>query len=156
REVLDTPGLEPITVDFALERGVEVTGRLMDAAGKPVRGVVDYKPFLTNPNLKDYPSLGTSFSVGDWDRTGPDGTFTVLAVPGPGVVIASADTANRFRILDLVPEFDETSGINGVYARPVHAAERINPDPADRRTLRHDITLEPGRTLKGSVVGSDG
>jgi hypothetical protein len=39
--VEDTPGVEAITADFEVERGLELRGRLIDkATGRPVRGVV--------------------------------------------------------------------------------------------------------------------
>ena len=41
--VPDTPGLEPLAVDFELERGLEISGKVIDkATGKPVRGSVAY------------------------------------------------------------------------------------------------------------------
>src|SRR5262249_11669726 len=81
--VSDTPGLQPITVDVDLERGVEVTGRLTDQqTGEPVAGRVLYQSLPDNPHLRDYTTLeGPKMLVSDWGRTGSDGSFTVLAIP---------------------------------------------------------------------------
>ena len=55
KRTADTPGFEPLAVDFTLERGLPITGRLTDkATGQPVRGWVWYYPLPTNPHRKDY------------------------------------------------------------------------------------------------------
>src|SRR5262249_9815794 len=69
-ELADTPGLDPLTGDFALDRGVLVRGGLTArATGKPIAGWVGYRPDSDNPNVKDYPDLGKpqviAFSHGD-------------------------------------------------------------------------------------------
>lgn len=57
-EIPDTPGLEPLTVDFALDRGIAVRGRLIDkTTGKPVRGHVYYHAEPDNPHMKDFADL---------------------------------------------------------------------------------------------------
>src|SRR5262249_17034067 len=58
RPVKDTPGLEPITVDFELEQGLVLRGRMTDQDGKPVQGLVRYKALPDNPNLEDFTTLG--------------------------------------------------------------------------------------------------
>src|SRR5262249_58002373 len=73
-DVADTPGLEPITVDFELERGVAIHGRLLDrATGKPVSGHVGYMAAPDNPNLKNYSTLGGLQAIANNEgRTKPD------------------------------------------------------------------------------------
>src|SRR5439155_8596031 len=97
-DVPDTPGLEPLRVDFELERGVEVSGRVTDGAtGKPVRGRVMYFHTRANPFVKEYVTLeGAKFIVSDWGKIGPDGTFTVLGIPGPGVLVVQAEDSARY------------------------------------------------------------
>src|SRR5262249_40887348 len=52
KERNDTEGLKPLDVDFELERGVPVRGRLIDkATGKPVPGMVEYNLLPGNPYL---------------------------------------------------------------------------------------------------------
>src|SRR5262249_37254364 len=56
REVGDTPGLEPITIDVALKRGVRVKGRILDkATGKPVQAGFDYFCFEDHPLAHELP-----------------------------------------------------------------------------------------------------
>src|SRR5262249_30364277 len=51
----DTAGLDPITVDFELERGILVKGRLTDnATGQPVQGWLTYIHLADNPHLKNF------------------------------------------------------------------------------------------------------
>jgi hypothetical protein len=144
-DIADTPELEPITVDFALERGIVVHGKLLDkVTGKPIRGRVDYLTLPDNPNLKDFTDkfkLGAA--VSDLGKTKADGSFTVVAIPGPGLLAATADDVNRFA---------RSEGAEHLH----HAEIRINPSENDPKSTTCEITLEPARTLKGSVFGPDG
>src|SRR5262249_25605980 len=72
RQVADSPGLEPIRVDFVLDRGTVLTGQLRDrSTGKPVAGVVQYYAKGDNPHLKNYTAQG----LGEMGWAGPDGKF---------------------------------------------------------------------------------
>jgi RNA polymerase sigma factor (sigma-70 family) len=153
-DVSDTPGLEPIAVDFALERGVVVQGKLVDKiTGKPVRGRVNYIALPDNPNLKDFTDLGKpQMLTSDPGKAKADGSFTVVAVPGPGLLCARADEDGHYlpavipeprpKILNILEEY--------------HAVVSIDPSGDNRKSLMRDIALEPARTRKGSVVGPDG
>src|SRR5262249_4078766 len=87
-DVADTPGLAPVTVDFKLERGVAVRGKLLDkVTGKPVRGRVSYVALPDNPNLKDFTDINLPQALAsDPGRTKADGSFTVVGIPGPGLL----------------------------------------------------------------------
>src|SRR5262249_11341250 len=75
-EARDWPGREAIRVDLQVQRGVVLTGQLLDrATGKPVSGVVSYYIKPDNPHLKNY-----SFSPGQGSSrgsAGPDGRFRI-------------------------------------------------------------------------------
>jgi RNA polymerase sigma factor (sigma-70 family) len=153
-----TSGREPLTVDFEMERGVEITGRLSDqATGKPVAGYVHYVTAPTNPNLKDYAGAFDLLCllVSDWGRTAPDGTFTVLGIPGPGVLVAGANDVNRFAVVDAAKELSAL-GIREHPVQPCHALVRIDVAANDPKSLRRDIALEPARAVRGTIVGPDG
>src|SRR5262249_34331329 len=62
--VPDSPGAEPITVDFELEAGREIRGRLTDKDGRPVRGFVWYSARPDNPHLKDLNVAPPAMGVG--------------------------------------------------------------------------------------------
>jgi RNA polymerase sigma factor (sigma-70 family) len=145
--IADTPGFEPLVVDFELDRGVVVKGRLTDAAtGKPVPAQISYGPAADNPNLKDFTDLSASSG-----RTAEDGSFTVLAIPGPGLLVVFADDADHYP--------SASAGVrtaNGLEANDYQGFARIDPDPKDDKSLRCDIALPPGHTLDGKVVDPNG
>jgi protocatechuate 3,4-dioxygenase beta subunit len=153
RGVKDTAGLEPLTVDFELDRGVAVRGRLTDkVTGRPIRGHVEYIPLADNPHLAENRelNLGQTLAI-DFGGTAEDGSFTVIALPGPGLLMADADDLDRYRTA-------RTEGYKVARGtvQDHHAIVRIDADEKDEKSLRFDIALEPGRTLGGTVTGPDG
>jgi RNA polymerase sigma factor (sigma-70 family) len=88
--VKEERGTGPLHLDISLKRGVWVTGRVIDkATGKPARGQVEYFVYNDNPHLQAFPIVR-------WSRLGPhftfkDGTFRLVAFPGPGVLAARGD-----------------------------------------------------------------
>ncbi|HZY85907.1 MAG TPA: sigma-70 family RNA polymerase sigma factor, partial [Gemmataceae bacterium] len=59
RDVPDSPGLGPVTVDIELKRGVWVEGKITDKlTGKPAKAYLEYFALSDNPNLRDYPGFG--------------------------------------------------------------------------------------------------
>jgi hypothetical protein len=157
--VEETSGSEPLTVDFELERGIAVRGRLTDqATGKPVRGLVGYFALPDNPHVKDFTSLGTFPLVIDGrGEVGPDGSFTVAALPGPGLLCVWVDD-DRFPRTELAGWDGQPLKAVPFPVNPAmfHAVIRINPSEKDPKSTTCNITLEPGRTVTGSVVGPDG
>jgi hypothetical protein len=151
RPVKDTPGLEPITVDFELEQGLVLRGRMTDQEGKPVQGLVRYKALPDNPHLKDFTTLDS-----DGGETEPDGSFAVLTIPGPGLLLADAYEADRYTR----PRVDEPllRDVVRVSNHPsqFHRVLRIAPSEKDPKSLVRDIVLETGRTRSGTVLGPDG
>ena len=88
-EVADTVGVEPITAGIMAKRGVIITGKILDqSTGKPIRGFATPAVLLNNPFVKQYPGFDrlarTSWSSGE---TAEDGTFRILTVPGPVLLI---------------------------------------------------------------------
>jgi RNA polymerase sigma factor (sigma-70 family) len=157
KQIDETPGLEPLTVDFELERGMVFRGRLTDrSTGKPVRGLVSYYARNDNPHLKDFVDAGQLPLVADGrGEVGPDGSFTVVALPGPGLLCVWADD----------DRFTRAEGWDGQPLKTVpfpvnpmmfHTLVAISPSERTPSSTSCDIALEPGRTLTGSVVGPDG
>src|SRR5262249_12048395 len=89
--VPDSPGAEPITMDFELQPAREIRGRLTDKDGRPVRGFVWYSARPDNPNLKDVNVQSPALGVGAGTTTMADGAFRLLACPGPGYLVAKAE-----------------------------------------------------------------
>lgn len=156
-DVADTPGLESLTVDFDLERGIEITGKVTEAlTGKPVRGSVMWGHTQSNKYLKDFTTLeGAHMFVGDWGKIGPDGTFTVLGIPGPGVLWVQARDSNKYARIDaqsLTAKLDVRSWPSA----PTHAYAKIDPVEGEPKTFHYEIKLAGGVARKGTITDTDG
>jgi RNA polymerase sigma factor (sigma-70 family) len=161
KQVDDSPGLDPVQVDFHLKRGIWIRGRVTDKkTGAPVRADVRYGVFLTNPQRTNVPSYsGDDRSA----KTGADGSFQVLGMPGRGVLGIKADE-DRFLAgqgIDLIPPENKlTTNFVTVLSNPpltpdqYHAFVQVNP-PADSDKV-YEAALDPGRTISGTVTDSDG
>jgi protocatechuate 3,4-dioxygenase beta subunit len=150
--VADVAGLDPLETNLNINRGVEVTGRVVDKRGRPVRAEVFYEPLDSNPNVVK-PDGGTVFTSDGW-KTKPDGTFYLTAWPGKGVLSVLADDGNRFATVDARSILNKL----GVRSRPigdVHAVIPIDVDEAKPESSALTLTLEDGMIRKGAVVGVD-
>jgi protocatechuate 3,4-dioxygenase beta subunit len=152
-DIPDTPGLEPLRVDFDLDRGVAIKGRLTDkATGKPVSGHLYYIPFPDNPNIKNYSELGKpQIIASDEARTKVDGSFTVTAIPGPGVLVATAFDEDAYLAADL-----EGIKVGGAILDGSHAVIRVSPSENDPMSTHHDVALVRGRAVPGTVMDPEG
>jgi hypothetical protein len=150
--VTDTAGLEPITVDFELERGLLIRGQLSDkATGRPVPGMVYYFPRADNPHLKDFPGFAL-FSTSAV-TVEPDGSFALAAIPGRGLVCARAEE-DRFTRAELAGDAGETPVL--LQFVTFHAIAAVDISEKAPESLTCQFALDPGRTLRGRVCGPDG
>jgi RNA polymerase sigma factor (sigma-70 family) len=160
----NTPGLEPLTVDIELERGVAVRGRLLDrATGRPVRGHLEYICYSTNPHAAEFTSLGSQKFQGR--NTADDGTFELVVAPGPGVIGAYA-TDDRFVAARSYPEppkdLRRPGGVEPGYIPPhfppgeFHTMVAINPPEENPKSTTIDIALDSGRAVEVKAVDPDG
>jgi RNA polymerase sigma factor (sigma-70 family) len=147
--VPDTPGFEAVTVDFELERGVEIRGRVLDqVSGKPVGGTITYLAFADNPHLKRFAGVGPDGTVRE------DGSFSFTAPPGLGVlaVIAAED---NYRKVKPAADWKLVPGINWVPG-VAHAFVPIDASEKDAQPASIEIQLEPAATVNVEVVGPGG
>ena len=85
--VPDSPGLDPVTVDFELKRGIWIEGKLTDkVTGKPVQASVEYFALDNNPNVRDHPGFDGTIPPLWGIETKEDGSFRVVGLPGPGLI----------------------------------------------------------------------
>ena len=149
-QVADTPEFEPLSVDFDLERGTAIRGRLLDkATGKPVLGTITYHAFADNPHLKDVSGLDQPGYFAD-----AGGSFAVTGLPGPGILEVLADEDDYLKVQPAA-DWKLVPGINT--APPVaHAYVRIDPSEKNPQSATFDIALEAAAAVKASVVGVDG
>jgi RNA polymerase sigma factor (sigma-70 family) len=157
RNIADTKGRDPLTVDFELERGLMFQGRLTDrASGKPVRAYVFYFALAENPHAKDYASLTSGSIYGAAVQA--DGSFRLLAIPGPGLICAVAADTDRYVQADLKDWDGFPIKVIPYPINPTgyHTVVRIEPSEKDPDSLRADIQFEAGKTLTGRIERPDG
>ena len=139
----------------------KVTNR---TTGKPVAAFVEYLPTLENPNL----SSRNDVSLFEPIATRPDGSFTLSALPGPGVVVATVMddrflTADRARA-DRPAQARQLGVIRGVTSlEQCQALEPITLE-STAKTYQCDLSLVPapepiirildpdGQPLAGAIV----
>jgi RNA polymerase sigma factor (sigma-70 family) len=140
------------TVEFALPRGVEVRGEVVEAAsGKPR---AQARVFFT-PRGDDEAARANALLTGpNWPaRTAADGSFRLLVPPGPGHLLVDADDPNF--LVKATSRDELATGTPGGPARFYHEILPLNlklQDGPKGLTLQ----VRRGVTLRGVVVGPDG
>jgi RNA polymerase sigma factor (sigma-70 family) len=161
KEVRDTPGLAPTTVDFQLKRGVWLRGRVTDkGTGKAVRADVRYFAFLDNPHLGKLRGYWGSATA----TTREDGTFSILCLPGRGLLGVKSHE-DRFLVsvgCDRIKPADKTiTNFEMINTNPpcvsfeYHSLVQIDV-AANGKLAPCAIELDPGRTVTGDLIGPDG
>jgi RNA polymerase sigma factor (sigma-70 family) len=154
-------GLEAVTVDFELKRGVWVQGRVIDkATKKPVSHVrIGYVAFDDNPHVKDAPPL-LGPPLASSDESADDGAYRVLALSGPGMILLRSNDFATAYLSE--PERDGGERAGYLKTRPTfeipgnyNLMMRINPKDGTE-VLQRDLALDPGETRKGTVLDPAG
>jgi RNA polymerase sigma factor (sigma-70 family) len=166
----DTEGLKPITLDFALRRGVSVRFRLIDRETRQaVRGLMQYTPARDNPLWAEAvapynPRLILPPRV--WfaaHTTDKDGFISFVAYPGRGAIFASAGRGNPPYLKARLDPEDERKGYyplgkgdpNNGFLHIVNGYRVLDTDRTDR-PLTFDVEVSRGRDLRGKLLGPDG
>jgi hypothetical protein len=154
-------GLEAVTLDFELKRGVWVQGHVVDkVTRKPVSHVrVGYVAFADNPHVKDVP-LVLEPPLASGAESSEDGACRVLALPGPGMILArTGDPTNPYLS---EPERDGGLREGFLNTRPTfeipgnyNLMTRIDRKDGTE-LLKLDLPLDPGETRKGTVIDPAG
>jgi RNA polymerase sigma factor (sigma-70 family) len=150
--ISDTAGFEPLETDMTITRGLELTGRIVDKAGRPVRAQVFYHPSPKNTNATDT-SLGRIHTEGG--RTTADGTFYLTVWPGRGIIDVRANDRDKFASVEVRTILKEEGALWGPIG-PVHVMTVIEVDAGKPETLNMTFTLGEAVVRKGTVVGPDG
>jgi len=159
QSIADTPGFEQITADFTLKRGVWIAGRVLDkVTGAPLHAQVQYTVFEDNPNRKEVPGLSVEEYL---YANAQDGKFRTVGLPGRGLLAARAFNdrylfgvgADKINGLESNGHFRTYPHL--LYAQGYNLLMELNPN-ADAKLVTCDLLLDPGRTLKGRVLGPDG
>ncbi len=162
KEVGNPLGVESVTVDFALKRGVWVKGRVTEKeTGKPlIAARVEYFCFVDTP---DSQLVGSLYPF-NMRHTEEDGSYRLAALPGRGLITVRA--AQDHYIMGVIAEPIQRSAEEKqsndfatypYYATPgnYHTLVKISPKSGDE-SLTCDVALIRGRSLKGTVFGPDG
>jgi RNA polymerase sigma factor (sigma-70 family) len=169
KETPDSPGLDPVTVDMELARGVWIEGKITDkVTGQPIQGLVEYFSLYSNPRLNEYPGFdGTILDVtGELRvRAKEDGSYRIVGLPGPGLVVVAHGVRHRGDQYLSAPERDDEFGTKEPSMRtsPYHlsftsnyaAIARVDPHKGVD-SVKRDITLDPGWSFTGTLLGPDG
>jgi protocatechuate 3,4-dioxygenase beta subunit len=158
--VPDSPGLDPVTVDVEMNRGVWIEGKLTDkVTGKPIPGGVEYFSLYSNPNLREYPGLdGTLHRILSAKK---DGSYRIVGLPGPGLLGVYYQIHPYLRAPDRDDEFGtkersfNTSPYAILFPSNYNALARINPAKGVD-SVKQDVTLDPGWSFSGTIHGPDG
>ncbi|HWB13652.1 MAG TPA: M56 family metallopeptidase [Pirellulales bacterium] len=180
--IKDTPGLEPITVEIELPRGIEATGPVTLAeSGEPNLAQVEYYPLAFNPYTE---RIGSQLARPCASATcDDDGRYTIPILPGPGILtyrlayslatygrympawLSKQELEAFYESAGLKAPTDRTEGfvevsagvqsLSSIIISNYNHVELINPGE-DEASLSRDVKFALGRTLKAKVVGPDG
>ncbi len=157
-----------ITKDFNLKRGIWIRGRVTDqATGKAPPANVSYFAFADNPSLKEAPEFRFVSGANriPCDR---EGNYRLVGFAGHGLVAAraaglEADLRYRFGVgadritgLSTRPGADTKSTVPPVFSVwNYHTLAEVNA-PQGAGDVICNVQLDPGRTVKGKIVGPSG
>src|SRR5262249_58854983 len=117
---------------------------------------VEYFALLDNPNLSDHPGYDGTLNL-NGVTTNEDGSYRLVGLPGRGLL-----TVWRSQDYLLATEReDEGTRNEPPGTAPFHmlrmssnAVARVDP-AKDAERLTRDVALDPGETLRGTLVGPD-
>jgi RNA polymerase sigma factor (sigma-70 family) len=163
---VDTVGYDPVVANLRVVKGVIVTGRVLDrTTGKGVPGRVMAAVLHDNPYAKDYPTFDSGSTLPLLTTAG-DGSFRVVAIPGPVLLMGGPDggrhpggweVVHRFKQAVPDPDYPQyfprtpfdgaylgyggaISVVQGNWCKVLH----IKPGTAE---VRQDVLLEPATAL---------
>jgi RNA polymerase sigma factor (sigma-70 family) len=173
----DTTGYEPISVVIPVKKGVIITGEVIDqATGRSVPGFVEAGVLVNNPFAKAYPRFNSS-RLGKLNFTADDGTFRIVTVPGPVLLMGGlaygrmpGGLLEKMKYKPVAPDpkypqyflkrsenrfleysnFEEGSApVEGEYCKVLH----IKPGT---EVLKEDIILERASALPITIQDAEG
>ena len=130
----DTAGYEPLTADIKVKKGVVITGKVIDTeTKKPVRGYATVSVTNDNKFVKDYPGFVPTERL--TVSTGADGTFRIVTIPGPVLLVGGASgDRDKYKRAAADPMLPGSAPGN---------FSKVLEIKADAETVTQDILLEP-------------
>ncbi len=161
-DVPASPGLEAVTIDIPLRRGILIEGRVLDQkTGEPLEASVFYHAHRDNASLSQAVGF-QKVRIPRGFRTSPDGRFQVVGLPGRGLIAAvhiTQGNQGRYlidaRLAEAISRDTVLPFIPGIAGRNINTLTEIDL-PSDVPTIRRDLFLQPGLTVKGRVLDPQG
>ncbi|HUG67244.1 MAG TPA: carboxypeptidase regulatory-like domain-containing protein [Pirellulaceae bacterium] len=176
--VPDTADLVPVTTEIALRQGVIIEGRVIDVVtGAGVHAAVRFVPLPEN-ELVTRPEYAIYLQGGYPQSTTPDGRFRLVAMPGPGVLVAQ--TSSRGQAIGGRPartyrraafSSDDQKRVTvvgeGHYRSLVAASGKLEhlaqlnavkyvSFPEKESAATCDLTVDPGKTMRLQIADPAG
>ena len=158
-------GMEPITFDAKLRRGVLFHGTLTDKqTGKPIpNAYFDYFPLLSNQHAKQYRRYQQGVSwlepMGRRFKSAEDGAFSVVGIPGEGIIAAKINNPEYLKAFGLEQISDL---VNDEWLKTYHRCFyklyktlKLVKANAGQKAPRIELQADPGIPLQFEVVGPD-
>lgn len=174
----DTEGLGTIKADIVLNRGVVVTGRVIDqSTGKGVSAGVRFAPLRNNAYFGKKPGFDSYARERLMTSTDANGKFRIVTIPGEGVLMAQAGMVEMNNGQPVKPwriaEFDAENakkveiigkGRDRYFATAGNSTELLGSENAvkyvdlkeDGGTVEVNLMLNRGQTRQIKIVDPDG
>jgi RNA polymerase sigma factor (sigma-70 family) len=172
----DTEGVQPLTVDFTVARGILLRGRVVEkTTGKGVRGSIRFVPLPSN-QFADKPGFDSYKYERMSNSADSQGRFKFTVVPGPGVLIFQASGGAKVDGQEIKPykqaEFDANdresvkvtqNGDEGYFTVLGNSIEFLGLDHAvkvvnfapDAGTAECNLSVDRGQTLTVKIEDAD-
>ncbi len=159
-EVPDTPGLEPVSLDIGLKRGILIEGRVIDkSTAEPLKAYVAYNAYEDNPNLSRAPGFKDARVWGQY-QTEVDGSFRVVGLPGRGLIAAMYIGGGKQYLTGMglpkaISTIDTLSVVPDSMLGHFNALSEVDV-PQDASAFHRDLALVTGVTRTVRVVDPAG
>jgi beta-lactamase regulating signal transducer with metallopeptidase domain/protocatechuate 3,4-dioxygenase beta subunit len=169
----DPPGVEPVSLEIALHRGIWIEGKVTDQeTGSPVPGCrLQYFPFLDNPFAgvtpefdKNNRSMSAGFAIQDRYQTRADGSYRLVGLSGRALV-GVISSAKKPYLQGAGSESIQGMDAHGhfpTYRNPIDpgrhwptSLKEINP-PEGTEAVHLDFALLPGAKVRVRAVDPAG
>lgn len=173
----DTEGVQPLTVDFTVARGIVLSGRVVDkTTGKGVKGSIRFASLPGN-RFADKPGFDSYKYERLSNLVDADGRFRFAVIPGPGVLMFQADGSEKINGQAINPymaaEFDAkerehiqiTLNDDGAHFTTIdnsieglsiqHAVKYLDLAP-DAGAARCELFVQRGQMLTVKIEDADG
>lgn len=136
--VPDPEGMDPVSVDIALDSGAKVTGTVVDReTGKGIPGRVGW----TRP--------GMGFLLPTLHATGPEGRFEILVPQGPVVLVAQPKESSLYlRVTEQERHAETTKQLGQFTASNYFGATQVDGRKAGADPVRIGLQAHPQQVVR--------